>query len=99
MISRSKNQSVKSSRPSREQKKSSVYVVFSTTMNKETGAQLSRQVIGIFEDQKNAEKLEEVFNKQEQKGEDVTVKAFCMRYGVPYVAPIAEQLLDGDLGI
>ena len=77
-----------------KQEKRSVYIVFATTTNKETGAQLSRQNIGIFENQEDAEKLEKGFNDQEQRSEEVVTKAFSMRYALPYVAPMVKELME-----
>ncbi len=73
--------------------KQSVHIVFANTTNPETGAQISRKIIGIFGDRKDAEKLEETFNQQEQQADDVVVKAFSSRYALPYVAPVVKELL------
>ena len=73
--------------------KQSVHIVYSNTTNPDTGAQISRQIIGIFSDRKDAEKLEETFNQQDQQADDVVVKAFSSRYALPYVAPIVKDLM------
>ena len=95
MLSRSKKQPAKKPATRRPgPQKSAVHVVFSITVNKETGAQGARQIIGIFQEREDAEKLENAFNEQEQKSEEVIIKAFTMRYTLPFVAPIAKDLME-----
>ena len=76
--------------------KRSVYIVFTTATDTKTGAQTPRQILAIFEERKDAEELEEKFNQLEQTAEDVITKAFCSRYALPYLAPIAKEVLDSQ---
>jgi hypothetical protein len=71
-----------------------VFVVFASVSNPETGTPVSRQILGIFENQKEAEEIEAGFNEAAQKREGVTFKVFSLRYVLPYVAPLAKEIMQ-----
>jgi hypothetical protein len=70
-----------------------VFVVFASVSNPETGTPMSRQILGIFENQKEADDLEARFNEEAQKREGASLKAFSLRYLLPYVAPLAKEII------
>ena len=80
--------------PPKKQEMSSVYVVFASTANAETGGQVSRNIIGIFEHPEEAERIEKKFNEEKEKADGVITRAYSIRYALPYLAPALKDLLE-----
>ena len=70
-----------------------VHIVFVATVEIRTGRLRSRNIIGVFDDIVEAKNLERKFNAQKQEAEDIIAKAFCVRYGMPYIAPMVKKLM------
>ena len=64
----------------------SIFVVFSTSMKKETGSRTLKQIIGITQESKQADLIEESFNRLKLKEDGLKLEAFCARYTLPYEA-------------
>ena len=76
------------------QEKHSIHIIFVASVEIKTGRLYSRNISGTFEDIVDTKRLERNFNAQKQEGEDVISKAFSVRYGFPYVAPMVKGLMD-----
>ena len=73
--------------------KESVHIVFAATVETKTGRLRSRNIIGVFDDIMEAKNLERKFNARKQEAEGVVSRSFCVRYGMPYVAPMVKELM------
>lgn len=100
MITPKKRPSLASKTPSistpEKSDKRTVWVVFTATVTFATMKRSEQHLIGIFEDLAEAETLEKKFNEQAKEIDGAITKAFTIRYGVPYLAPIMKQMLENN---
>ena len=68
------------------------HIVLMVTVNTGTGKIQSQNIIGIFDNEEEAKKLEEKFNAEDHKMEGAVSKAFRHRYRIPFVAPAVRDL-------
>jgi len=77
---------------------SGVYVVRAHVTERSTGATRSTSIIGMFDSRTEADKLVDAFNtravEQERKSSDEAVRAYLVRYGMPYAAPAVKKLME-----
>lgn len=75
--------------------KQTVYVVFASTIDLSTMKKLDQHIIGIYENIKDAEKLEKSFNEaNEGEKNGHFTKAYSVRYALPYIAPMVKHALN-----
>ena len=79
--------------PDETTQKQTVHIVFTAAVELATMKRADQRIIGIFENPVAAEKLEQRFNEAAQETDGIVVKAYTIRYTVPYTAPMVKQLL------
>ena len=70
------------------------HIVLMIAVNTGTGRIQSQNIIGIFDNEEDAKKLEGKFNAEEHRAEGVISKAFRHRYNIPFIAPAVRDLKD-----
>ena len=78
--------------PEEDQQTKVVHIVTMVTLNRSIGRIQSQNVIGVFDNEDDAKKLEERFNAEDHKTVDVISRAYRHRYRIPYLATSVKDL-------
>lgn len=75
--------------------KQAAYVVFASTIDLATMKKLEQHIIGIYDNEKDADVLEKKFNEaNEGETDGHFTKAYTVRYVLPYTAPMVKHGLN-----
>lgn len=77
----------------KQDQKRAVHIVFTATIELATMKRSDQRVIGICEAVEEAETIEKKFNETAAETNGTLTKAYTIRYGLPYTAPMMKQRL------